>query len=71
VKRPNYWYDATVTVRVYLPGYPPDEEPSEDNSDDMSLELSTLLDGTTTSTGLLLSVHGIDWSGPYGYEEES
>lgn len=69
-KRPNYWYDTTIQVRVYLPGYPPEEGLAVDGTDDMSLDLTGLLDGVTTPGGLLLSVHDLDWGEAHGFEEE-
>jgi len=67
-ERPNYWYDATITVRVYLPGLPP-EDTMTDTPEDLELELSGVLDGVTTSSGLLLSVHEVDLGEAHGYME--
>lgn len=81
--RPNYWYDAEVTVRVYLPG-----RPEESDIDGVELEIQGAIDSAheavtirkladgreiampLMNTGVMLSCHGVELGEVQGYDEE-
>lgn len=60
-EEPSFFLDVDVTIRVYLDGPErPDEETLEARQEEAELGIS-IFDGTTLSSGTLLSIQGYDW----------
>lgn len=63
-RRPNFWFDADVTVRMYL-----DRAPEEYNPDDLALEVIRVVDDAVVP-GVMLSCQDVDLGEVRGFWED-